>query len=55
MLVFVAAIICGALVGSRFQATAGWLACGAVLAAGIWAISRLSSDRVVFKRVYRTR
>ncbi|EOW2137097.1 TPA: hypothetical protein ACOEPG_002525 [Stenotrophomonas maltophilia] len=55
MLVVVAAIICGALVGSRLQATAGWVTCGAVLVAGMWAISRLFCDRVVFKRVYRTR
>lgn len=55
MLVFVAAIICGALVGNRLQATAGWLTCGAVLVAGMWAITRLFCDRVVFKRVYRTR
>ncbi|WP_286071450.1 hypothetical protein [Stenotrophomonas sp. 57] len=55
MFVFVAAIICGALVGSRLQATAGWLTCGAVLVAGMWAISLLFRDRVVFKRVYHTR
>lgn len=55
MFVFVAAIICGALVGSRLQATAGWITCGAVLVAGMWAISRLFRDRVVFKRIYRTR
>ncbi|WP_295565657.1 hypothetical protein [uncultured Stenotrophomonas sp.] len=55
MLVFVAAIICGALVGSRLQATAGWLTCGAVLVAGMWAISLLFRDRAVFKRVYHTR
>ncbi len=47
--------VCGALVGSRLQATAGWITCGAVLVAGMWAISRLFRDRVVFKRVYRTR
>ncbi|MBH1802766.1 hypothetical protein I5T93_07350 [Stenotrophomonas maltophilia] len=53
--VFVAAIICGALVGSRLQATAGWITCGAVLVAGMWAVSRLFRDRVEFKRIYRTR
>ncbi len=55
MFVFVAAIVCGTLVGSQLQATAGWLTGAAVLVAGMWAISRLFRDRVVFKRVYRTR
>ncbi|WP_238378417.1 hypothetical protein [Stenotrophomonas maltophilia] len=55
MFVFVAAIVCATLVGSQLQATAGWLTGAAVLVAGVWAISRLFRDRVVFKRVYRTR
>ncbi|MDT3429472.1 hypothetical protein ROV94_00955 [Stenotrophomonas maltophilia] len=55
MFVFVAAIVCGTLVGCQLQATADWLTGAAVLVAGMWAISRLFRDRVVFKRVYRTR
>ena len=55
VLVFVAALVCGAFVGSHLQATAGWISGGVVLVAGMWAISQLFRDRVVFKRVYRTR
>ncbi|HFL1972378.1 TPA: hypothetical protein ACG3C3_001731 [Stenotrophomonas maltophilia] len=53
--VFVAALVCGAFVGSHLQATAGWISGGVVLVAGMWAMAQLFRDRVVFKRVYRNR
>ena len=55
VVVSVAALVCGAFVGSHLQATAGWISGGIVLVAGMWALAQLFRARVVFKRVYRTR
>ncbi len=52
--VVIAAIVCGVFAGTYLQA-AGWIVGVVVFAGGIWSLPRVFRDRVVFKRIYRTR
>jgi len=53
--VFIAAVAGGLFAGSRLQFTAGWVVGGVTLVTGLWLMHHIFCDRVVFKRMYRTR
>lgn len=52
---FIAAVAGGLFAGSRLKFTAGWVVGGVPLVAGLWLMHHIFCDRVVFKRMYRTR
>jgi hypothetical protein len=54
LLAFVAATFVGAIAG-RMSHTFGWISFGVILVATQYGIARAFKDRVIFKRIYRTR